>query len=57
VNPIAEFAARIGRTGEVWIRGAGTRVESPGDVRTVEAPAGIRSFEPDEMTVTCGAGT
>ena len=57
VNRIEEFAARIGTAGEVWVRGAGSRVEPPGNLRTVEAPTGISSFEPDEMTVTCAAGT
>lgn len=57
VSDIAEFASAIGATGPVWIRGAGTRVVGPANVRAVESPRGIRFFEPEEMTVTCGAGT
>lgn len=53
----ASFAEEIGAIGEVWIRGAGSRVTAPDSVRIVNAPAGVWSFQPDEMTVSCGAGT
>lgn len=53
----AVFAEEIGANGEVWVRGAGSRVGAPDRIRVVSAPAGIDSFQPDEMTVSCGAGT
>ncbi|NDA77578.1 MAG: FAD-binding protein [Actinobacteria bacterium] len=51
------FAEEIGANDPVWIVGHGTRTEPHSHVRHVRAPRGIHSFEPDEMTVTCGAGT
>jgi FAD/FMN-containing dehydrogenase len=58
LNPrTTRFAEEIGPNGAVWIRGTGSRVSAPTGVRTVAAPAGIDSFQPDEMTVSCGAGT
>lgn len=41
----------------VWIAGHGSRILAPEAIRTVRAPTGVRSFVPDEMTVSCGAGT
>ena len=56
---IHSFADLVGGadTGAVWIRGRGTRVTPPSAVRIVDAPTGITEFQPDEMTVVCGAGT
>lgn len=41
----------------IWLAGHGTRVQCPVPMDVLEAPRGIRSFVPDEMTVCCGAGT
>jgi glycolate oxidase FAD binding subunit len=53
----ADFAADVGRSGEVTITGAGSRGGPVPGVRTVRAPAGIVAVDPAEMTVCCGAGT
>ena len=44
-------------TEPVWIAGRGTRRPCPRPMTTVSAPSGILSLVPDEMTVSCGAGT
>lgn len=41
----------------IWMSGASTRISRPHEMRTLEAACGIHSFVPDEMTVSCGAGT
>lgn len=41
----------------IWLAGHGTRVRCPTPMAILGAPSGIRSFVPDEMTVSCGAGT
>lgn len=41
----------------VWMSGHGTRFACPEPMMIVSAPLGIESFVPEEMTVTCGAGT
>ena len=54
---VARVADEIGTSGDVWIRGAGTRRPGPHGVRSIDAPVGVESFEADEMIVSCGAGT
>lgn len=51
------FAEAVGGDGPVTISGLGTRGGSVSDVRCVHAPSGIEWLQPDEMTVSCGAGT
>ena len=55
------FAAEIGPTGPVVVRGGGTQWHVGGaprrDAREVRAPSGIVEFGPDEMTVCVRAGT
>lgn len=41
----------------IWIRGFETRFGAPMPMHTVSAPAGVRSFQSEEMLVACGAGT
>lgn len=41
----------------IWLAGHQTRIASPGGMGTIWAPTGVRSFVPEEMTVSCGAGT
>lgn len=41
----------------VWVLGRGTRITATQPMIEVSAPQGIRSFVPEEMTLTCGAGT
>jgi FAD/FMN-containing dehydrogenase len=57
VIDLDEFAARVGTTGPVTISGLGTRGGPVANVRCVHAPVGIEWVQPDEMTVSCGAGT
>ena len=58
---LAGFAAEVGPSGPVCVRGGGTRWRrgGPGDpeARVVAAPAGVIDFEPAEMTVRVRAGT
>jgi glycolate oxidase FAD binding subunit len=54
---LTAFAAEVGTDAPVTIAGRSTRGGAVADVRCVRAPAGIESFQPDEMTVSCGAGT
>jgi glycolate oxidase FAD binding subunit len=51
------FADEVGATGPVTVSGLGTRGGAVVGARLVRAPAGIVEFQPDEMTVRCGAGT
>lgn len=59
VTPLEALAAEVGpvSAGPVTVAGLGTREGGVPGVRCVSAPAGIDWFEPDEMTVSCGAGT
>jgi hypothetical protein len=55
------FAAEVGRDDPVAVRGGGTRwdhggASAPG-TRLIEAPRGIVSYAPEEMTVRVRAGT
>lgn len=56
-----EFAERVGASDRVSMRGRSTRSVMRIDGITVErvvtAPSGIIEYHPDEMTITCGAGT
>lgn len=57
---LAGFAAAVGPSGPVCVRGGGTRWGAGGDAdpaaRVVAAPAGVIDFEPAEMTVRVRAG-
>jgi len=57
VIDLGEFADAVGRDGPVTITGAGTRGGPVGGCSVVHAPAGIEWVQPDEMIVSCGAGT
>jgi len=55
-----DFRTDVGETGEVCVRGGGTRWGvggGPEGAREVAAPSGIVTLEPAEMTVMVGAGT
>ncbi|MGB8859923.1 MAG: FAD-binding protein [Ilumatobacteraceae bacterium] len=52
-----EFAAAVGDDGQVAICGLATRGGAATGVRCVQAPAAIEWVQPDEMVVSCGAGT
>ena len=54
---VAAFVAEVGTDGPVTITGAGTRGRRGAGRAHGRAPAGIDWFRPDEMTVSCGAGT
>ncbi len=51
------FADAVGLDGPVTIAGLAGRGGPVPGVRCVAAPAGIGTFLPEEMTVSCGAGT
>ena len=51
------FADEVGMAGPVTVSGLGTRGGPVSGTRLVRAPSGIVDFQPDEMTVRCGAGT
>ena len=53
---LSAFAEAVGQHDPVGIIGAGTRHPAPGG-RLVRAPGGIAEYQPEEMTVRCGAGT
>ena len=58
---MGDFAAEIGRTGPVSVRGGGTKgdlggVLDPG-TRIVGAPTGVLHHRPEELVVVVGAGT
>jgi FAD/FMN-containing dehydrogenase len=54
---LSAFAEEVGSEGPVKIAGLGTRGGAIDGIRTVRAPAGIDWIQPDEMIVSCGAGT
>jgi glycolate oxidase FAD binding subunit len=54
---LSTFAAEVGADGPVTVTGLGTRGGPVDGVRVVPAPRGIEWIAPDEMTVSCGAGT
>lgn len=54
---LSGFVAEVGVDGPVTISGLGTRGGAVPGVRCVSAPAGIEWMQPDEMIVSCGAGT
>src|SRR4051794_854706 len=54
---LSELATAVGPSGPVTITGLGTRRGPVPGVRVVRAPSGIEWIAPDEMTVSCGAGT
>jgi FAD/FMN-containing dehydrogenase len=51
------FADDVGPDGPVTITGLGSRGGPVAGVRTARAPAGVDWIAPEEMTVSCGAGT
>lgn len=51
------FASAVGAEGPVTITGLGTRGGAVVGVRAVSAPSGVEWVQPDEMIVSCGAGT
>jgi FAD/FMN-containing dehydrogenase len=53
---LSAFAEAVGEQDPVGVVGAGTRGAPPGG-RQVRAPGGIAEYQPEEMTVRCGAGT
>ncbi len=54
---LSEFVSDIGAERPVTIAGLGTRGGPVDGLHTVMAPVGIDWIQPDEMTVSCGAGT
>ena len=54
---LTRFAESVGEAGHVRIEGTRSRGGAPGDCRVLHAPSGIVEFLPEEMTLTCGAGT
>lgn len=54
---LSDFAEEVGTTGPVTIAGLATRGGPVDGVPTVMAPIGVEWVRPDEMTVSCGAGT
>ncbi|MEY3093470.1 MAG: hypothetical protein RIU67_2253 [Actinomycetota bacterium] len=58
---LTHFAGLVGNTGPVSIRGLDTRMvnrlHGVAIDRVVTAPSGVVEYHPDEMTITCGAGT
>jgi len=57
VIDLESFASAVGAEGSVTISGLGTRCGGIAGVRSVSAPSGIEWVQPDEMIVSCGAGT
>jgi len=57
VIDLAPFAEAVGAVDEVTIAGCSSRGGAVAEVRCVTAPAGIEFVQPDEMVVSCGAGT
>jgi len=53
---LSGFAEAVGEHDPVGIVGGGTRGAPPAG-RHVRAPGGIADYQPEEMTVRCGAGT
>ncbi len=60
-HEVLAFATEIGSSGPVTVAGGRTQWTVGGSplegVREVTAPSGIWAYEPEEMTVRCGAGT
>lgn len=54
---LAPLVDAVGPTGQVTVAGTSTREGGVPGVRCVTAPTGIDWFQPDEMTICCGAGT
>jgi glycolate oxidase FAD binding subunit len=54
---LSAFADEVGPNGPVTVTGLGTRGGPVDGARVVSAPAGIDWIAPEEMTVSCGAGT
>jgi FAD/FMN-containing dehydrogenase len=54
---LSTFAEEVGPQGPVTVTGQGTRGGPVDGARIVHAPAGIDWIAPEEMTVSCGAGT
>ncbi len=54
---LTRFADEVSSAGPVTIAGLSTRGGAVPGVRVVHAPAGIELVQPEEMTVSCGAGT
>ncbi len=54
---LSDLATAVGTTGPVTITGLGSRGGPVPDAAVVRAPSGIEWIAPDEMTVSCGAGT
>jgi glycolate dehydrogenase FAD-binding subunit len=54
---LSDLAAVVGPAGPVTITGLGTRGGPVEGVPVVRAPGGVEWIAPDEMTVSCGAGT
>ena len=60
-SALESFAAKVGPDGPVAVVGGRTHWEVGGQcsegTRLVRAPAGVRSFDPADMTIRAGAGT
>jgi glycolate oxidase FAD binding subunit len=54
---LTAFASDVGAEGPVTVTGLGTRGGPVDRARVVRAPSGIEWIAPEEMTVSCGAGT
>ena len=54
---LSRFADEVSSAGPVTIAGLSTRGGAVPGVRVVHAPVGIELVQPEEMTVSCGAGT
>lgn len=54
-----EFVSSVRASGStpIWVSGRNSRIPVPEEIVVVQAPSGVRSFVPEEMTVSCGAGT
>ena len=57
LNALEAFATDVGAAGAVTIVGASSRDGAVPGVRSVRAPTGIWAYQPEEMTITCGAAT
>lgn len=59
LSELEALAAEVGppSAGPVTVAGASTREGGVAGVRCVTAPSGISWFQPDEMTIECGAAT
>lgn len=54
---VEQYADDISSTGAVWFAGSSSRQPPRSGIPVVHAPAGIVEYHPEEMTVSCGAGT